>query len=148
MIGGHDAGDEVAVGVAEDDRGAAAEFVQDAGDVVPLAVQGDFGHRAARSRDTSRLGPQDPEPGPGQRSGERVEVAAGVPAVRGQEDYVEPAAVEVGLDRHLAGGDNLAGAVAHSSPPESVAGCSSRRRSDARRTTPSGGAVVPPSVVT
>jgi hypothetical protein len=126
-------------------RGPVPELAGDVCDVVAEVAHGDAGHGPGRSGDAARLRPQDAVAGAGQGGGERVEVIAAVPAVGRQDHDAGPVAVHVGLDGHLAGGDDLTVPVHEFS----FTGWSSARSSADLRMIPSGGgAVTPPSVVT
>jgi hypothetical protein len=111
-------GDEVPVGVAEDDRRAVAELADDVGDIGAELVDGGAGHRACGAGDASRLGPQDAVADFGERRAECAEVLAAVASVGGQDYDVGPVAlsVGVGLDGYRAGGDDFRCAGSRVSP--------------------------------
>ncbi len=115
MVNSGSSGDEVAEGVAENDRGAVGEGVDHRGDVVRHVLEAHPGHRTGRASDAARLGPQHLVTGVNECRAEQVEVFTAVTAVGRDDDHRRAVSIDIGLDRRGAGADNFTAPVHGSS---------------------------------
>jgi hypothetical protein len=108
VMDGGCARDEVAEGVAQDDRGPVGEGIDNRRDIAGHVVEPDCGHRTRRAGDATWLRAQHPVTCLGQRRGQEVEISSAVASVGREYDDGWAVAVDVGLDGNPARGDDLA----------------------------------------